>query len=222
MKNDALIIAVHTSTLRLSVAVVRKRGVLKEVTLEQGKRHLEQLAPTIAVLCQELKITLADAACLAVAIGPGSFSGIRIGMATVKGLAMAGNKPVIGVSCLEILAFQALALREFGAAIIDAKRNQTYIALYRNQAGVLNSGEDPRLVENTLLNNYLRKRKCAVVIGERAFGHLEDIEFRPASPSAGVCGLIAAQRFESGSVDDLHMLKPLYLRRSDAEEKATV
>ena len=94
---------------------------------------------------------------LGVAIGPGSFSGIRIGLATVKGMALALKKPVAGIPSLEILAWQALKEGESGASLIDARRREIYVGMYKKSAGSLTQLNSPRLISSENLDELIEK-----------------------------------------------------------------
>jgi len=215
-----LILAVHSSTPVLGVACVQDSRVLKELELPPGRQHLENLARLIADLTRSLKIELADLHGFGVAVGPGSFSGIRIGLATVKGMAIALGKPVAGVSCLDILAWQVLEEADTGTAMIDAKRGEVYAASYEKVSGKIVLLDGPALIGRERLSELMERSHATVAIA----GDVEkipenSIPIRVARPSAAVCGLMACERLKQGDADETHSLHPLYIRRSDAEEK---
>jgi tRNA threonylcarbamoyladenosine biosynthesis protein TsaB len=129
----------------LSVAITENRVVLREVILPPDRKHLENLAPLIRDLTAELHVSVLGIDGFGVALGPGSFSGTRVGLATIKGMALALAKPVAGISSLDILAWQALKDGEWGAPVIDARRGEIYTAFYRK------SGEEVMLVAGPML-----------------------------------------------------------------------
>jgi tRNA threonylcarbamoyladenosine biosynthesis protein TsaB len=162
---------------------------------------------------------------LGVAIGPGSFSGTRIGLGTIKGIALALGKPVAGISCLDVLAWQGLEDGERGAAIIDAKRGQVYAALYDKVGSSVALLGGPVLMSSDELPEFLAQSCCRVLVSADAVQPMPSgtgLEMRSASPSAQVCGRLALERLSRGDADDIHSLHPLYIRRSDAEEKKQV
>jgi tRNA threonylcarbamoyladenosine biosynthesis protein TsaB len=198
---------------------------LGEVVLPSGKEHLENLIPTIRDLTQHLGIALRDLDALAVATGPGSFSGIRIGIACVKGIAIALDKPVIGVSSLEIPAWNMLEDGQTGISVIDARRREIYIAGYKKVGRLTEEITAPRLMNADALAPFMADTpEGTVLVGDASLESLlksipkvrsEIVE----APSAAVCGFIACERYKAGAPSPLDSLAPLYVRRSDAEEK---
>lgn len=220
-----IVLAIHSTSPALSAAVVEDGRCLAEQTLPPGRQHLENAAPLVAALTRGLGLKVSDVDGFGVALGPGSFSGIRIGLATVKGMALALGKPVAGISSLEILAWRTLRQGETGTAVLDAKRGQLYAALYSR------SGERPALISPpVLLPDSELTRKMADSNG-RTVACGEDLVERLAAVDSGLvlrsvpqglaeaCGIMAWQRLSSDDCDDLHGLVPIYIRRSDAEEK---
>jgi tRNA threonylcarbamoyladenosine biosynthesis protein TsaB len=222
VRSVLLILAVHSTTPVLGVACVEDDRALGEAALAPGRRHLENLAPLIKDLTGRLNISLTDVDGFGVALGPGSFSGTRIGLATIKGIALALGKPVAGISCLDILAWQGLEEGETGTSVIDAKRGQLYAALYKKNEGRLVLLDGPMLVlADELSDLMMRGRSQALVtedVGRVGLGG-PAVTLRSASPSARACALLAFDRLSRGAASGIHSLHPLYIRRSDAEEK---
>ncbi len=204
---------------------MRDGEILAEEILPPGREHLENIALAVQRVVARREISLHSLDALGVVVGPGSFSGIRVGMSFVKGLALALKKPVAGVSSLEILARQALIDGECGAVVIDARRGQVYVSIYRRIDDRLIALDEPRLVPATEFHQYAQGfYQPLVVCGEPVIESLDGscrvgarVVTSPASP--GVCGQIAWQRLKGGNAEGLHSLSPLYIRRSDAEEK---
>jgi tRNA threonylcarbamoyladenosine biosynthesis protein TsaB len=218
------VLAVHSTTPYLSVAVSGENRVLCENVLPPGREHLENLAPMIASLMREVRIELEQVDGFAVAKGPGSFSGIRVGMAVVKGMALALGKPVAGISSLEIMAWQTLKPGERGLAVIDARRDEMYTALYAKRRERLELLDGPILVSRANLKNFVQPHEEGLILcGDEVTEGLADMERRlirrPGQiPSAAACAILARQRFLNGEGDEIHSLAPLYIRRSDAEK----
>lgn len=223
------ILAVHTTTPRLSVAITRDGRIVQEQVLSPGREHLENLAPVIRDVTRRAQIRLEDMDGFGVAIGPGSFSGIRVGLATVKGLALALDKSVVGVSSLEILSWQGLSEGEVGAAVIDARRGEIFAGVYRKRAHWAALLQGPFMMKADLLERLLHRinHDGLPICAERAIENLVPntacaAETRIVTPSAGACALLAEESFRTGKAEDLHSIAPLYIRRSDAEEKVKV
>jgi len=225
-----LILAIHSTSAHLGIAVTRDGTVLEEIVFPPGREHLENLAPVIRQVLDNQQLVLADFDGFSACIGPGSFSGIRIGLATVKGMALSLSKPVVGISSLEILARQGLPEGKSGVCIIDARRSEMYSATYRKDQGKLSLLEGPMLIKMDTLSRLADRldQGSVLVCGDAA---IVDIVTRSAprfvagvatyaSPSA--LALLAEQYFSSGRSQGVHNLTPLYVRRSDAEEKARV
>jgi tRNA threonylcarbamoyladenosine biosynthesis protein TsaB len=222
---EVLILAVHTTGPSLGVSIVEGESVLGEAVLPPGKEHLENLAPTIKDLTQRVGIAVRDVDGLAVATGPGSFSGIRIGIACVKGIAIAVGKPVIGVCSLEIPAWQVLGEGRIGVTVIDARRGEVYLAGYRKIDGLTEQIVSPRLVRADTLASFMADMpEGSSILGdvslEGLVGSIPNVQREIVSaPSAAACGIIAYERFKRGHASELDSLAPVYVRRSDAEEK---
>ncbi len=218
-----IILAVHTTTPTLGAAIVQDDLAVAKRELPPGREHLERLTPVIFDLLSALDLQPSEIDCFAAAVGPGSFSGVRIGLATMKGMALALGKPLYGVDSLEILAWQALQEGERGVAAIDAKRSQLYTASYRKEAGVLRLLEEPALRDRNDFVRGLQKISEEVIL----CAHPElgpelassRVTIRPGlTPSAPACAFLALQRVRRGARSELHTVAPLYIRRSDAEE----
>jgi tRNA threonylcarbamoyladenosine biosynthesis protein TsaB len=220
-----IVLAVHSSTPRLGLAIVRDGEVAAEEILPSGREHLENIAPVVQRVMARLGTGLESLAGFGVAVGPGSFSGIRVGMSFVKGLALALKKPVVGISSLEILARQTLDDREYGAAIIDARRGEVYASVYRRVDGRLMRLDQPRLIPAAEFHLYARRFSQQLVLcGDPVIEILresmtESVRAVIAPPSPGVCAQIAWELLKEGKGCTVHSLSPLYIRRSDAEEK---
>jgi tRNA threonylcarbamoyladenosine biosynthesis protein TsaB len=220
-----IILAVHSTSAQLGVGVVSDDVVLAESILPPGREHLENLALMINDVIERSRVRLKDIDGFGVALGPGSFSGIRIGLATIKGMALALKKPVAGIPSLEIMAWQALKEGESGAALIDARRSQIYLGMYKKSSSRLSSLNEPLLVSSIDLNTYLEKVPNPLVLcGDSAVESLIKSISRAARtmiivPSAAACGVLASQRLSRHEPEDLHSIVPIYIRRSDAEEK---
>jgi tRNA threonylcarbamoyladenosine biosynthesis protein TsaB len=219
-----IVAAVHSSSPCLGLAVAQDGHVLIEEILPPGKEHLENIAPTFCRVMASLGLQPRTLDGLGVAVGPGSFSGIRVGMSFVKGLALALGTPLVGISSLELLARQTLSDGEYGAAVIDARRGQAYACVYRRDAERVVALEAPQLILGTEFPEYAKGfGQPLVICGDPVVESLGPTCVNAsrvviAQPSPGTCACMAWERLRDRKADGLHALTPLYIRRSDAEE----
>jgi tRNA threonylcarbamoyladenosine biosynthesis protein TsaB len=220
------ILAVDTATRSCSVAIVDQGSLLAEITTVSGQTHSKHLMDMIHAVLQTANLTVSDVDGWAVSAGPGSFTGLRIGMSTIKGLAVASGKPVAGVSSLEVLAWQVLPCSDLMCPMLDARKGQVYCARYRSVSGALVQ-ELPAVVLSPGQAVRDINKRC-VFVGDGA-QHYESV----IVSSLGDCARIAfdgqhiirassvawlsLQHFESGHSDDPARLVPYYIRKSDAE-----
>lgn len=226
--NAPTILAVETSSVYLCVAVMRGEKVLAEVADRAERQHAPLLAVTIRDLLTRAGVMLEAVDVMAVGIGPGSFAGLRIGVTTVKSLAMALEKPVLGVSSLGAIAQHFVGDSRLICTIVDAKRRQVYAALYRMQRGVLRRLSGPllesmeslfdRLDHEGLLRSGARVVFAgdavplyAPVIRQRLDSRAELAEEALGVSRASHVGHLALQRWRRGERDDVDDLGPLYL-----------
>ena len=125
------VLAVDSSGLVASVAVVEEDNLLVEYTMNYKKTHSQTLLPMLDEVKKMIDLDLNSIDAIAVAAGPGSFTGLRIGSATVKGLGLALNKPIVEVPTLEGLAFNLCGTSRLVCPLMDARRNQVYTGIYR-------------------------------------------------------------------------------------------
>lgn len=130
-----LILAFESSAKPASVALVRDGKLLSQYTQCSALTHSRTLLPMAEDMLKNAELTLQDVDCIAVAHGPGSFTGIRIGVSAVKGLAWAGEKKCVGVSTLEAMAWHGVAAGGYICPVMDARRSQVYNALFRIEDG---------------------------------------------------------------------------------------
>ncbi|MDF2569256.1 MAG: tsaB [Sporomusa sp.] len=217
------ILAIDTATLVSSVAIATPDTLVAELTVQTRKTHSERLVPHISSLLTMAEIPQNRLKAVAVSIGPGSFTGLRIGLATAKALAYALNIPLIGVPTLAALAFACPSPGALLAPMLDAQKGNVYLGLYEWNAGTLVEVEPPRVVAFTEANAELAaKGRPVLLLGEAAVMYRDDIA-HPAPPHvviprAGSVAVMAQQMYSQGIRHDVATLEPLYIRRSEAEE----
>lgn len=223
------ILGFDTATATSSAALWAEGAVVAHRRREAGGRHAETLVPMLREVATEGGTTLAEVDAFAVTVGPGSFTGIRIGLATARGLALAGKRPLIGLTTLEVLAAGVPADEREGPilAALDAGRGRLYAQLFDRSLAPLT---EPEALEAQALPAFVEAAGSGgplVVAGtgqEVALGALaRAIEARPASgaatPDARVLVRCAAARAEAGG-GSADPVRPLYLRDAGAKRKA--
>lgn len=232
-----LILAVETSTSTGSVALVeaplpeddlfRGEKVLAEVILNLPVTHSESLMPSIDRLLQEASISITHVQGIALALGPGSFTGLRIGASTVKGLAYALRVPVVGVPTLDALAHNARFASSLICPVLDARKKEVYAALFRGngEGRVDKISEDwvmapedlcSRIVEKTIfLGNgiELYGKVLREKLGPHALLAPPDLSL----PRALNVARLSLPKFKKGITLDIFSFTPTYIRRSEAE-----
>ena len=123
-------LGIETATAVVSVALAGDQGVLGSIEINQGRRHAEVVAPAIEFLCAHAQISVADIGTIGVDIGPGLFTGMRVGIATAKTMAQALQVPVVGVSSLDLLAHPLRRSPKVIASVIDARKGEVFYAFY--------------------------------------------------------------------------------------------
>ena len=226
------LLAIDTSTRRAGVAVADGAEVLGEVALGSAAgparpRHAEQLAPAIDFVTREVGVGLDGLDAIAVVVGPGMFTGLRVGVTTAKTLAQALGVRVIGVPSLDVVARPLRHAERLVVAAIDARRHQVYYALYRPAPGGMERLSDDEIGGPDDVAAAIRTRgERAVVVGDgtrvcaEALVRLERVEVAGpghAGPDLGALVELAAERGARGEVCDPADVRPVYLRRSDAE-----
>ncbi len=128
-----IILAMDTTFQAMSVALLQRERVLAELYLDAGRRHEETLVPAVEQVLSCAGVVMSEVDLFACASGPGSFTGVRVGMGTAKGFARALNKPLAGVSSLEALAMNGVCSGMALCPMMDARRGEVYAALYKGE-----------------------------------------------------------------------------------------
>jgi tRNA threonylcarbamoyladenosine biosynthesis protein TsaB len=232
-----LILAVETSTWAGSVALVeapaRRPGfrsrekILGEATLTTPETHSARLMPAIDGLLRETSRTIHQVQGIALGLGPGSFTGLRIGVATVKGLAYSLGIPVAGVPTLEALAHNVPHACTHVCPVLDARKKEIYAALFRgNGDGRLARQSEDWVLSPEDLCLRISEKTLFLGNGLETYGEIfrEKLGTRAlfappelCAPRAAVVARLAANDFEEGRTLDLFSFTPLYVRRSEAQ-----
>ncbi|MCG6931612.1 MAG: tRNA (adenosine(37)-N6)-threonylcarbamoyltransferase complex dimerization subunit type 1 TsaB [Desulfofustis sp.] len=229
MKSQAPILAFDTATSSCSVAVTTGDGfagrVSGSVSFDSGVTHSRRLLGAIDWLLRSLDLSVTDISAVAAGLGPGSFTGLRIGMATAKGLCHGASIPLIGISSLDAIA-ASIVSDKLICVVMDARKQEVYSCFYRMQADltvrrcseptVMSPGKLARRIEGpvTMAGDGLDvySDTFAAVLGDR-------MERRTQSrrPDAVQIGYLARTAFRDGRFLDIDRAKPEYIRSSDLQ-----
>jgi tRNA threonylcarbamoyladenosine biosynthesis protein TsaB len=223
------VLAVDTSTQTGSVAVLADTRLLAEVAVTSSRTHAKRLLSVIDRTLDIAGLTVGDCDGLAVTVGPGGFTGLRIGMSTVKGLAFAARKPIAAVSTLDALAHQFPAFPNLICPVLDARKEQIYTALYRSTAFLVWE----KVIQDCAVEPWQWLKQIegsCLFVGDGALVYRELINqtlgrrayFAPAylnTIRASVVAYIGMQQILKGEIADVETLAPYYLRKSEAEIK---
>jgi len=221
-----LLLAIENSGLTGSIALLTPDGCLAENTLVSKKSHSKRLLASIDALFSETGTDMEVVDAIAVSLGPGSFTGLRIGLATAKGLCMAAGKPLIGIPTLEALAIQLGIQPRQVCAVLDARKGEVFAACYKNSGKGLTVTMAPTNVPPDRLTAMIAEPTLLVGDGLQLLdlprADDPDSLFWVAPPSlffprASAVGHLALERYAAGRFTDVFSAAPLYLRASDAE-----
>ena len=225
-----MILAFETSAKAASVALLGTDALLGESYQNTGLTHSQTLMSMAEDLLSACGKTAADVTAVAVAAGPGSFTGVRIGVAAAKGFAWGKEVPCYGVSTLEAMALQLGVWQGYVVPTMDARRSQTYTALFHAEKGNLTRLAEDQAISFEELRNLLKNREepifligdgavlCYNTLRETVPGLVLPPEHRRHQRAAGVA-LAAKQMMDRGEPGDGAALTPNYLRLSQAERE---
>lgn len=221
------ILAFETSSHVASVAVLSDEMLLGEFTINHPKTHSQKLMPMLEMLLESLELKIKDFDYLAVSKGPGSFTGVRIGVSTVKGLAQPHNLPVIAVSSLEALGQPFIGFDGLICPIMDARKNEVYTALYKWEHGALIAVEpDQAIAPDAWLESLKGRSEPILLVGDGLpkYGDLyketlgERLTLAPASFNRQRASSVAQSAMSKTEEAVSYSVVPTeYLRKSEAE-----
>ncbi len=225
------ILALEASSGVASAALICDDVLVGEIIINHKKTHSQTLMPIVNQLLNSTEFLIDDVDAFAITVGPGSFTGLRIGLATAKGLAHACKKPLIGVSTLESMAYNLPHCSDLIVPILDARRDQVYAAIYYWENNCLKMHTQPcALSVDELIDIIKREGRKAIFIGDATirFGDklkndLDNLcEFSFANSNmqrASSVGVLAKKKIEEGYVSSYEDILPVYLRKSQAERE---
>jgi tRNA threonylcarbamoyladenosine biosynthesis protein TsaB len=221
-----LILGIETATPQVGCAVGGHEGVLASAHQCRGRRHAETLTPMVQFVCRQADIELAEISAIAVDIGPGLFTGMRVGIATAKALSYALSVPMIGVSSLDLVAFPMRYSSRLIVAMIDARRGEVFHARYRQvPGGIQRVGEPEVSAPDDLASELYATGEELLLVGDgarRYADRFDDVSVELAEPgqsypNAGALVQLAHARALREEFVPHWELQPAYLRMPDAE-----
>ncbi|PCI34562.1 MAG: tRNA (adenosine(37)-N6)-threonylcarbamoyltransferase complex dimerization subunit type 1 TsaB [Alphaproteobacteria bacterium] len=220
-----IILALDSALSSCSAAVIKDGEIVSEIFENRMRGQAERLLPLCQEVCAEAGLSFDDLDAIAVTRGPGTFTGVRIGLAAAKGLALALDIPLIGVTTLSVSARNAAKNSCEGRIAIahDARRSEVYLQIFDLKAGQVTAVSEPLAVPLAEVATHLEERVTALMgtgaelvqgfLSPEVRGRL-DLPDISAQPHAGIIGQMAWERLEAGGVID--EVVPLYLRAPDA------
>lgn len=225
------ILALESSGLVASVAVVTEEKLIGEYTTNFKKTHSQTLLPMMDTLLKMIGIPVQEMDAIAVSGGPGSFTGLRIGSATAKGLGLALNIPIISVPTVDAIAYNLFGTDAVVCPLMDARRNQTYTGLYTFDAQKMQciSGQKAVMI-NEIIDEVNTLGREVIFLGDGVPVFRTYIEehiqvphrYAPIHLSqqrAGALGALALQYYQEGKYESAAQHQPDYLRLSQAERE---
>lgn len=226
---DAVVLAIDTATRIAGLALYSQDEVLAEETWHTRGNHTVELMPALTGMMTRQRIRPQDLGGLVVSNGPGSFTGLRIGMAIAKGLAMALNIPLVGVPTLDAVAYAHMPLRLPTWAVVAAGRGRYAAAMYRARRGELKQIGPYQIAYLEALEPYEHRKTlyCGELGGaamEKLRGAFSDLAVFPASAAMlrrpAFLAELGWKRLAAGERDDVATLTPIYLQQTVSEKSS--
>lgn len=222
------ILAIDTSTAAASAALMDDGYLLCEYILNDGKKHSEKLINIMDLVIKNSGMKAKDIDAFAYSMGPGSFTGLRIGAAAVLGMAQALDKPVIGIPTLDGLAYNLWREKGIICPMLDAQRNMVYSSIYGFEGDKLVKYEDFRAIDidklieklNSLDEDITFLGDGVTIFKDKLEKGLKSVYFAPAVnlfPRASSIAALAAIKYEKGEISSYRDIELCYIRKSQAE-----
>lgn len=222
-----IILGIDTATPQVGCAIGGHEGVIASFSSAKGKRHAETLVPAIDFICRQAHVELDEIGAIAVDIGPGLFTGLRVGVATAKAMASALRVPMVGVSSLDLLAFPLRWTNRRIVSVVDARRGEVFFASYRQVPGGVQRLTEPQVcTADELCSEIIATGEECLAVGDGARRYAEQLcdltrlevaDAGLAHPSpASLVQLAHARALREEFVKPWE-LQPVYLRKADAE-----
>ena len=202
-----IILAIDTSTDYLSLAILKGGKVAVKFHKKADRRHSMLLVPTIEKILKKAKLNLGKIDCFAISIGPGSFTGLRIGVTVIKGLAYALKKPIVSVPTLDVIADNAKGFEGILCPVLDARKNKVYACLYRSDGKVIRKISKYMLLPLEELLKKLSKYDKVIFLGDTGNNNFN----KDWHPKAEVVARLGAGYCKDKKFVEPEDLEPMYL-----------
>jgi tRNA threonylcarbamoyladenosine biosynthesis protein TsaB len=222
-----IVLGIETATPQVGVAIGGHEGILASFHSSRDRRHAETLVPAVQFVCRQARIDLQEISVVAVDIGPGLFTGLRVGLATAKALAHALRAPMIGVTSLDLLAFPLRWSSRRIVACVDARRGEVFQASYRQVPGGVQRLTEPTVCHpGELYDELVATGEDCLLVGDgavryedrfRGQGGIEVGDKGVQHPSAQSLVTLAHARALREDFVPTWEIEPLYLRAPDAQ-----
>lgn len=225
------VLGIDSSGMVASVAVVEDMQMLAEYTIDYKKTHSQTLLPMLDEVAKMIELDLAQIDVIAVAAGPGSFTGLRIGSATAKGLGLALKKPLVSVPTLEGMAYNFCGSDHLICPMMDARRSQVYTGIYEFDGNTLKRVEDQMAVPiSEILGKLNQMGRKVILSGDGVQVYMDIIEKELTVPyivapahlnrqRAGAVAALGLQYAKEGKTETAMEHQPDYLKLSQAERE---
>ena len=205
----------ETSTECCSVAISRGKEIIARRQTDTAKQHAAMLAPFVDEALKEAGLTVADCDAIAVSEGPGSYTGLRVGVSTAKGLCFGSGKPLVAVGTLRILAMMGLGKAEIIVPMIDARRMEVYSAVFDGEGRELR-GTEAVILDGDSFSDLLAEHKV-LFIGDgaekfKSVMHHPNAIFESCCPIADAMAGPATEAYEKEKFEDIAYFEPFYLK----------
>jgi len=225
MGDSVITLAIETATQVVGVALAGDDGVIGVVEITHRRRHAETLVPAIDFLCKHTRVAPSEVATIGVDVGPGLFTGMRVGIATAKAMAMALHLPLVGICSLDLLAHPLRHGSKVIAGVIDARKGEVFYALYRPSPSGAQRVTEPRTGSIDDFNaDVMARGEDVVAVGDGAWRYRDELTHGIelvdlAHPSASALAQLARERTLAGDLSEAsaELVQPMYLRAPDAQ-----
>ena len=224
-----LILGIESATAQVGCSIGGHEGVIASTHSSRSRRHCESLVPQIRFITGQAGIELAEIGAVAVDVGPGLYTGLRVGVTTALAIAHTLHVPMIGVISLDLLAFPVAHTERVIVAAVDARRGEVFHATYRSVPGGVQRMTEPGIARpDDLLSDIVAEHDEVLLVGDGALHYhavfdsvsgVDIADSRLTFPSASSLVMLAHAKALREEFVRPDQIKPLYLRRPDAEAK---